>query len=244
MLQSIQGTPLADYLYYLFHILGFLAVFLFNIWHGKKREICAKHSILTTLFVYSLTYLWIYIQYWVESGFSNFGGMNIVRGFVYIPIIALPIVKFFKIEWKRLCDFIAPCVCLTQSISHIGCIFVCCCAGYPSDWGIYNIYYQGLAFPSQLLEAFTAFCIFLFLVYRGKRSQFRTTGIEYPIMLILFGSTRFLWEFARNNEKILWDCSSLALHALFMAIVGVIILILQKRQKPNKKSSTRRKKRK
>lgn len=232
MLKSIQGTLVADLLYYGFHVLGFLAVFCFNVWYGNKRKIPAGKSIITTLIVYGLTYIWIYIQFWIESGFQNFGGNNIVRGFVYIPLIAWPVSKLLKLSWAQMCDFIAPCVCLCHGVSHIGCIFTGCCEGFPSSWGLYNLRYDGLAVPVQLFEALTALVIFYRLVNVNKKMQFPTNGRSYPTMLILFGSTRFIWEFFRNNEKLWLGCSSLAFHALFMALVGAIWLIyLQKQQK-------------
>jgi len=226
VLENIQGTPMADILYYGFHVLGFIFVFLFNAWYGRKREIPIWKSILTTILVYGVTYVWIYVQFWIESGFRAFGGNNIVRGFIYIPLIAYPVAKLLKISWTKMCDFIAPCVCLSHGISHIGCIFAGCCEGYPCSWGIYNYSYGGTAFPSQLFESATALVIFALLVYLNKKSNYKTDGKSFPLMLILFGSTRFLWEFARNNEKLWLGCSSLAFHALFMALVGGIALYL------------------
>ena len=225
MLERIQNSAVSDVLYYGFHVLGFVSVFFFNIWYGRKRDISPRTSALITLMVYSVTYVWIYIQFWAESGFTNFGGNNIVRGFVYVPLFVWPLSKLFKIPWSTLCDFVAPCVCLSQGVSHIGCIFGGCCAGYPCDWGIYNYRYDGNAFPSQLFEAATALLIVVYLLYHSKKRQYNTGGRAYPLMLVLFGSTRFLWEFARNNEKIWLGCSSLAFHALFMKIVGLDILL-------------------
>ena len=213
---------MADILYYGFHVMGFVFVFLFNAWYGRRRNIPIWKSTVTTIIVYSVTYVWIYILYWFESGFKNFGGNNIVRGFIYIPLIAYPVAKMLKINWTKMCDFIAPCVCLTQGISHIGCIFVGCCAGYPSNWGIYNHRYNGTAFPVQIFEAATALVIFAVLLYLNKRNNYKTNGKSFPLMLILFGSTRFLWEFARNNEKLWLGCSSLAFHALFMCVIGLM----------------------
>ena len=242
LIEAVQGTPMADILYYGFHVLGFLFVFLFNAWYGKKREISIGRSTVTTVIVYSVTYIWIYVLSWIESGFTHFGGNNIVRGFIYIPLIAYPVAKMLKISWKDMCDFIAPCVCLTQGISHIGCIFTGCCAGYTCQWGIYNQRYGGTAFPVQLFEAATALIIFAALVYWNKKQAYRTEGKSYPIMLMLFGSTRFLWEFARNNEKIWLGCSSLAFHALFMSVVGLVVYCVIKRKKVSsgKKKSFRK----
>ena len=243
MLEYIQQTPLANVLYYTFHVLGFVCVFIFNAWYGKKREIPIRKSALTTVLVYAATYVWIYIQFWIESGFANFGGNNIVRGFVYIPLIAYPVALLLKINWTKMCDFIAPCVCLSHGVSHIGCIFVGCCEGYPAKWGIYNYRYLDPLVPVQIFEALTALAIFAGLVYFNRRKNYTTDGTSYPIMLILFGFTRFLWEFARYNPKIWLGCSSLSFHALFMAVVGAVALcvIVKKSRKKTLSVKKRRK---
>ena len=202
----------------------------------KKYDISPKKAIITTLIVYPITYVWIYIQYWIESGFTRFGGNNIVRGFIYIPLFAIISSKILKIKWKTTCDFITPCICLCHAVSHIGCIFDGCCKGYPSDFGIYNPIYEINLFPVQLFESLTAFLIVFTIVYRAKKLNYKPDGKSFPIMLILFGISRFAWEFARNNEKLIWGISSLAFHALFMAIVGIVsLIIIWLNNKKNKK---------
>ena len=243
MIKSIFEAGFSSAFYFGFHILGYLSVLFFNIWYGKKQKIETWKSIVTTIIVYAITYIWIYIQYWIESGFKNFGGNNIVRGFIYIPIIALPVARLLKINWKQMCDFIAPCVCLSQGISHIGCIFEGCCKGFPSSWGIYNPWDKAILFPIQLFESFVALLIVIVIVYRAKRLGFISDGKSFPLMLIAFGSTRFLFEFARDNDKILWGCSSLAFHALFMALVGVTALLyinVRNNKKSNKTIKSRK----
>ena len=47
-------------------------------------------------------------------------------------------------------------------------------------------------------------------------------------MLMLFGYTRFFFEFARNNEKLFWGISELALHALLAGIVGTVSYFIVK----------------
>ena len=194
-------------------------------WYGKKYGVKRWQAIVTTFVVYGITYIWIYVQYWIESGFTHFGPNNMVRGFVYIPLFAIPVARFLKIKWKMMCDFIAPCVCISFGVSHIGCIFAGCCKGYPCSWGLYHPFEKITLFPVQLFEAATALSIACFVVYRAKKKKFVSDGISFPLMLLCYGSTRFLWEFARNNEKILCGISSLAFHALFMAMVGLATII-------------------
>jgi prolipoprotein diacylglyceryltransferase len=173
----------------------------------------------------------MFIMFWMESGFSTWGGNNIVRIFVYVPLIGMPVAKLLKIETKKTLSFLSFAPLLVHGVSHFGCIFFGCCSGYPCSFGIYNAFYQDYRFPIQPIEALAAVAIVIYLFYRAKKKNYIPDGKEYPLMLVLFGSSRFLFEFLRNNEKMFWGISNLAIHALFMFVVGVIwLIILRQRQ--------------
>lgn len=214
------------FLYDAFFVLGFVAVFFFFLWRGKFFGVSPIRSVLLVLIVYPSVVLWMYIQFWIETG--NFGGNNIVRCFVYMPLFAIPAAKILKLNWKQACDLLAPATCVVHSVSHWGCIFAGCCRGYPSSWGIYNVPTRMVCFPSQPLEAITAALIVGVILWREKKNNYKTDGLSMPVMLILFGITRFFWEFFRDNKKIWLGCSSLAFHALFMSVVGLIMYIVIK----------------
>jgi prolipoprotein diacylglyceryltransferase len=118
---------------------------------------------------------------------------------------------------------------LVHGISHFGCIFFGCCYGYPYSRGIYNPFHKDLKFPTQPIEAMGAVAVVIYLFHRAKKKNYVPDGLEYPVMLTLFGSPRFLFEFLRDNEKLLFGCSNLAFHALFMFVVGVLWLVLLKK---------------
>ena len=62
---------------------------------------------------------------------------------------------------------------------------------------------------------------------------------------MLFGYSRFLLEFLRDNRKVMFGVSTLAIHALFMALVGtaVYVTIKEKNQKKSTKKTERKKRR-
>ena len=70
----------------------------------------------------------------------------------------------------------------------------------------------------------------LYIWLKEKKNDFKVTGEYYPFMLILFGYSRFLLEFLRDNQKLFLGISSLAIHALVMGVVGTIWLIKQKQK--------------
>ena len=212
--------------YELFLAIALLATFFFDAWHGKHYNLLKKQSVIATALAYAMIFASMLILAWAESGFKNWGSKNIVRSFVYVPLFAILIGKLMKIPAKKMCDFFAPCFGFCVSMSRFACVFNGCCYGYACSWGTYNQSFHVRLFPVQIFETVTAFVV-TYITYRyAKKQQFSETGKVYPLFLILFGITRFFWEFFRDNTKLIFGMSSFALHALFMAAVGAIALYI------------------
>ena len=226
LIKALYDSGLTGTIYDTLFVLGFVSVFLFVVLYGRKIGVPIWKSVIVVLIVYPVVVLWMFVMFWIESGFKTFGGNNIVRVFVYVPLVAYPVAKFLKIAWKNICSMLALGPVAVHAVSHLGCIFAGCCMGYPSSWGLYNVKTQDIRFPSQLIEAIIAWLIIAYLLARGKKRNYVSDGLEYPIMLVLFGSTRFICEFFRDNEKLLLGFSGLAFHALFMFVVGAVWLIV------------------
>lgn len=232
LIKLINNLGISHDVYMAFHGLGFIAVFIFVLWFGKKMTMKWWQSVLTVLIVFPLVYGLMYVQFWAETGFSKWGGNNIVRVFPYIPFVGILITLLFKIPWKKVCHLLSYAPLVVHGTSHLGCIFFGCCYGYSSKFGIYNPYLETNTFPIQPIEAIAAWGIFAILLIRAKKRNYVSDGLEYPLMLILFGSTRFLFEFLRNNSKLWLGCSNLAFHALFMFVAGsVAYAIIHSRNK-------------
>ena len=217
-------------------MLGFLAVFAFVVWFGRKLDIKPWKSVVTVLIVYPVIYGWMYVLYWIESGFTSFGGNNIVRVFIYVPLAGYPVAKMFRISWKKICSLLAFAPTIVHAVSHLGCIFAGCCMGYPCSWGLFSPTTGDVRFPSQPLEAIITWIIIVYLFVRARKRNYVPDGKEFPIMLALFGSTRFLCEFLRDNDKMWLGISNLAFHALFMCVVGIVALIVINRKAAQKET--------
>ena len=190
--------------------------------------------------VYTVTVLWMFFLYWMESGFKNWGGNNIVRIFIWVPVVAYPFARILKIDWKDSCEFLAPCPAMVQGISHYGCIFEGCCHGYEWEHGIWNPALNTKTFPIQPIEACVAVAVVIYVLIRQKRLNYKGDGLTYPIMLMLFGYSRFFLEFARDNEKLFLGISALAIHALVMGLVGTVwFFIVKHRNSGTPKNASR-----
>lgn len=241
LLRYITEQGWGQLLYNVFFVAGFVAVFLYAMVNGKKYGIPKGKALLYIIIVYFVSLLWMFFQCWVENGFKGWGGNNIVRTFVWVPLAAWPAGKLLKVDWVRGCDFVAPCVPLVQGVAHWGCIFAGCCHGYACSWGIYNPLLNQNVFPCPPAEALTALIVVFIVCGYEKRQNYKPNGLAYPLMLMLFGYSRFLLEFLRDNRKVVFGVSTLALHALFMALVGTAVYVTIKEREKTKPMKTGRK---
>ena len=83
-------------LYDVFFALGFVSVLCGLIWLGKKLKLPLWKIAVTVVIVYPLVVLWMFVMFWIESGFTAFGGNNIVRIFVYVPLFGLPVARMLQ----------------------------------------------------------------------------------------------------------------------------------------------------
>ena len=227
----------STFLYYLFFVLGFVSVTVFAIFYRKKFGFSLKKTLLTVVLVYFPVVAWMFFLCWAESGFKEFGGNNIVRIFIWVPLFALPVAKLLKIDFKDMVNFLAPLPCAVHGIAHYGCIFGGCCYGYPSDFfAIWNPVLREYRFAIQPIEATVAVAIIVLVVIYTREKKFDRSAQAYPIMLMLFGSTRFFLEFLRDNDKLFWGISNLAIHAFVMFVVGVIWFFLERHNQKKKQA--------
>ena len=224
LIRRIAEAGLSGTVYNAFHLVNIAALGVFVLWYRKKYSLSAGQALTALLLTYPLSYLWVLVITWVENGFQNFGANNIVRGFIYFPLIALLPAKLLHIEKERLWDFIAPCFAWAQAVAHLACPFAGCCHGYPSSWGLWNPVYKQILFPIQPLESLVSLLVCIICVAAAKREHYSGSGKIYPLFLVLFGSTRFFLEFLRDNNKVIGNISDLALHAALMLVVGVVWL--------------------
>ncbi len=235
LIKSLFESGIGKTIYDVLFVAGFFSVLIYVIWYGLKLNIKVWQSLVIVLIVYPVAVAWMFILFWAFSGFKHFGGNNIVRIFVYIPIVAYPVTKFLKISWKDTCCLLSCAALAQHGVSHWGCMFVGCCYGYPTSWGLFNPAMGDVRFPIQPIEAAAAILIIVYLLYRAKKKNYIPDGYEYPLMLILFGYSRFIFEFLRDNEKLVLGISELAFHALFAGVVGTAWFIWVKKKEKKQK---------
>lgn len=208
-------------LYYLFWVIGAVVVLIVGCQLGKWYGFSVSRTVLYITGTIALGYLLLWATSWVFGG-GKMNGLNFVRIVTFLPVAIFLLSQILKASFWDVSDMLAPLVAIFHGVTHIGCIFPGCCHGYPSQWGLYSNEVRAVCFPSQPLEALSSILIGVLLIWMMKHSKEK--GKLYAWYLTLFGGTRFLWEFLRDNEKIWHNLSELALHALAAMVLGLIAL--------------------
>lgn len=126
-----------------------------------------------------------------ESNFSIYGAVFLM------PVIVALSAKIIKQPWRRILDMVAPGEMIARMLAKLGCLWSGCCWGFMWEYGIYNRSYKTKMFPSPLVEAIVMLIIILVAfryIYKSKKYK---PGAVYPLMTLLYASTRFILEFTR-----------------------------------------------
>ena len=223
MIRSISLFGHGISLYYTLWFIGAVCVIVGGYFLGKKNGFGFAKSIFYVVGAVILGYLLLWATSWVFGG-GKTNGLNFVRIVTFMPLTILILALLFKDRFSKVSDFIAPLLAVFHGVTHLGCIFEGCCHGYPAQWGLFSNVVGTRCFPIQPIEALSS--IIIGLVLARLFLQSRQQGKLYAWYLLLFGASRFLWEFLRDNEKIWHGISELAFHALAAAVIGLAALII------------------
>ena len=223
MIETIKFFGSEISLYYLFWFIGAMSVIVGGYILGKHYGFPFSRSVLYVAGAVAMGYVLLYLTSVVFNG-GKVGGLNFVRVVTFLPVPIWIRTFIYKDSFGDIADFLAPLVAIYHGVTHIGCIFPGCCHGYPAQWGLYSNKAEAVCFPIQPIEAASSILIGVILIIMQKKNIQK--GRLYPLYMFLFGGTRFVWEFLRDNVKIWNGVSELAIHALTAMILGVIALAI------------------
>lgn len=245
LIRQIAENGQAGLLYIWVNNAALLIALCYSFWHGKKLGIPFWKNFIILAGVYlGMCVIQIPIQKMLDFFVStNFLGIkfvvaSIVRTFVFFPLFALPLAAALRLKWSLVCDAIAFFPLLKSAVGQLACIFPGCCRGYESVLGIYNPGTGLYHFPVQILETILTLLIFIYLIKQMKDRKYVSNGMLYPEMMTLYGIMRFVCEWLRANEKILFGCSGVSLHAVLIFVIGFSIVLYKewKNKKESKES--------
>lgn len=246
-------------IYDIIQMCSMVAWVIFYVFYGKHYGISKMKSLLISLISCIGIYLSIFLLTWVENGFRNFGAQNAVRVFCFIPLFILLESKIFNIEFRRNSDYHSLFSMLWYGLGHLACVYAGCCYGFEYKEGttMYSIAHALTGtnmLPNQLIEASSALITFVVFYFLMRKCKYDMGGCSYFYVIIVYGLQRFIFEFFRDNKKIIvfkdltnavtgdhltakLGLSSLSIWALLMVLEGIIVVIILK--KKSKKSELR-----
>lgn len=242
-IQEIAQQGRAQEFYNIAGNIGVAIAALYGLWLGRRLGIPLWKTLIVLVAVhFSLGFvvsnIWKILEYIRDNQLFGIKRPvnSIVRGFLIVPLIAFLVAKLLRLKARTVWDTVAMYLVLRSGLCQLPCLFTGCCTGYPWRWGVYNCRTEDLHFPVPILETLLSLAIFFWLLYRLKKNDFRSDGTYFPIMLVLYGIMRFICECLRDNEKLFWACSAVAIHAIILSLVGVIWLsVAYKRNKKTQK---------
>lgn len=165
-----------------------------------------RYSILTLLFGLFAAWLTAVLKR-VMLGYASCGtytDTEPLRNYgipIFLPLLFGIYCLIAKDDFKKITDYIAPCVYSVMTFVKVGCVFWGCCYGEQSEHGIWNSMLGYRTFPVQLYDAITSLIIVIVcmgLVFKWKQ---RGNGYIYPIGGILFALAKGFWENFRVHES-------------------------------------------
>ena len=238
--------------YYGFHILGFVAslIYLYLVFpkYGVKRVRGMSLAACTYLTAYAL----MLVLFWLVTG--RFGGQNVIRVFLFLPLILWLYANTFGVDYKVSLDFAAPVLCIAQAFGKIGCtISGCCESWWQLSFGVYNPYTETRLFPVQIAEGITALAIAITVIWIASRKNFCAGGKTMAWMWVMFCFRRrqiasndryangiFLCGVSAHAVPVRSDCRLYLHFAVTAFILGLLLLmcvmhelVAKKRQLPN-----------
>ena len=223
MIETIDFLGKEISLYYTFWFLGAVAVVIGGYLLGKRFGFGFAKSVLYVVGTVVTGYLLLWATSWVFGG-GKMNGLNFIRIVTFLPVPIFLLTRIFRDPFGDVADFLAPLIAIFHGVTHLGCIFEGCCHGYPASWGLYSNAAGTVCFPLQPIEAVSSLLVAAVLLVMMKRNIQK--GKLYGWYLVLFGATRFVWEFLRDNEKIWCGISELAFHALAALVLGATALVI------------------
>ena len=128
-------------------------------------------------------------------------------GLILAVLVSFWYLRRHRMPFWTTCDVFAPPIALGHVIGRFGCLMAGCCYGKPTTlpWAITFSDPGSLAplhiplHPTQIYESLAGFAIFGILY--ATRDRFRTPGVRFWTMLILYGAARSFLEIFRDDPR-------------------------------------------
>jgi phosphatidylglycerol:prolipoprotein diacylglycerol transferase len=161
-----------------------------------------------------------YLKYPLEIIMLQHGGLSWFGGLALGSACGLLYLKVKKLSVPRVLDLVAPFIALAQAIGRGGCLLNGCCFGRVSESGIYFPTHDAVLIPTQIYSSLAL--IVIFIVLRAMQERPHASGRIFLAYLLLYSLKRFLIEFWRADNAVLFF--GLTLFQIISAIIFCVTL--------------------
>jgi len=185
------------------YIIGAAAMVVVSLCIYKRLKLNLFHALFFTVVAFLSDGLGAFLMGKVYTAVAaSFGSSQEVAYSIYgavflTPILVIASAAIIKQPWRNIVDMIALSEMFARAFGKLGCHFTYCCAGIEWEHGVYNVIHKTNMFPTQLCEFATMIAIIIFGFFYLYKNKKYTPGTLYPITALLYGGTRFFWEFTR-----------------------------------------------
>ena len=171
-----------------------------------------------------------YLEDPLEAFRIQHGGLVFYGGLVGAILFTLFFIRRkHLLLWETL-DEMTPYAALVHAFGRVGCFLNGCCYGRPTSlfWGVTLPGHKLPLHPTQLYESF--FLIVLFFILRNvARKKTAFAGSVFLLYLLCYGFFRFIVEFLRGDQEILFLGLTLP-QFLSILLVGMSLFFWKKRE--------------
>lgn len=207
-----------------FLIIGTVAMFLTMLICRRYIEITLFKTVLFSVLLTISGFVSVKLMFFIENGEWN--GLSFFGAVIFVPLFLILVSYLIKERFVKLLNLSAPSICVMLALMKVQCLLTGCCKG--------RVLYENAAgevvrFPSQIVELANALVIMAILMLFMRKAKYQ--GKIYPLFMIIYGGTRFLWNLFRQTEPFIWIMPAGNLWALVSIAIGLVwLLILRKKE--------------
>ena len=223
---------------FLFTGLGYLVGALVLWWAASQKKLATKgigwvalSGFAAGVFGAKLTQL--VAQGWptrvpVEAAFDPSAGGRALLGGLAFGWIGIEIAKRRLGIRRSTGDLFALALPAGEAVGRIGCFFNGCCYGEKCDlpWAVYQ--HGAWRHPAQIYSSVTAAALFAGLLW--ARNRVKREGDLFLLYLGGFGATRFLLEFVRWRESLIFGLSPMQWFCLELVMGSSVAWVVKSRR--------------
>jgi len=164
----------------------------------------------------------------VEVAFDPRNGGRALLGGLFFGWIGVEVSKRRLGIRRSTGDLFALALPAGEAVGRIGCYFNGCCYGEKCDlpWAVFQ--HGAWRHPTQLYSSITAAALLCGLLW--ARNRVTREGDLFLLYLFGFGLTRFLLEFVRWRESVIFGLSPMQWFCLDLVVGSAVVFVIKSRR--------------